>query len=58
MKHQERTTRYRAADIHNNLNKLKVKSLKILKRAVEDKENKHLAVLASFNVLSLLKEYE
>ena len=51
-------TRHRNTNAHTALNKLKVKSLKVLRQAIENREDRELAVIASYNVLSLLKEYE
>jgi hypothetical protein len=49
--------RTRTTDALKSLNKLKVKSLKLLRRQIES-EDKLIAIQASYSILSLLKEYE
>ena len=49
--------RTRTTDALKSLNKLKVKSLKLLRREIEN-EDKLIAIQASYSILSLLREYE
>jgi hypothetical protein len=58
MEPQKRTTRYRAANIHNRLNKNKVRSLKVLSRALMGEEVLVSQIQAAKATLELLSIYE
>jgi hypothetical protein len=58
MEPQKRTTRYRAANIHNHLNKNKVRSLKLLTRALMGEEVLASQIQAARATLELLSLYE
>jgi|TARA_B100001094_G_scaffold312700_1_gene349645 hypothetical protein len=58
MEPQERTTRYRAANIHNHLNKNKVRSLKLLAKALKGEDVLASQIQAARATLELLSIYE
>ena len=53
-----RTTRYRASNIHNHLNKNKVRSLKLLTKALQGEEVLASQIQAARATLELLSIYE
>ena len=58
MEPQNRTTRYRAANIHNFLNKDKVRSLKLLHKALQGEEVLLTQIEAAKATLELLSRWE
>lgn len=58
MEPQNRTTRYRATNIHNHLNKNKVRSLKLLHKALQGEEVLPTQIQAARATLELLSRWE
>lgn len=54
----KRTTRYRNTNIHSQLNKSKVRSLKLLERALEGSEVLLTQITAAKVILEVLSHYE